>query len=63
MREHSKFGFESVDQNPHLPETFPVVSVMKGYVDLMKIEANEFPSKLGRALRKKLLDKMDSLKR
>ena len=49
-----KFGFESVDQNPHLLETFPVVSVMKGDLDLMKIEAKEFPSRLGRALRKKI---------
>ena len=49
-----KFGFESVDQNPHLLETFPVVRVMKGDVDLMQIEANEFPSRLGRALRKEI---------
>ena len=48
------FGFESVDQNPHLLETFPIVSVMKGDVDLMQIEANEFPSRLGRALRKEI---------
>ena len=39
----------------HLLETFPVVSVMKGDVDLMQIEANEFPSRLGRALRKEIL--------
>ena len=49
-----KFGFESVDQNPHLLETFPVVRVMKGDVDLMQTEANEFPSRLGRALRKEI---------
>ena len=43
-----------VDQNPHRLETFPVVSVMKGDVDLMKIEANDFPSRLGRALSKEI---------
>ena len=48
-------GFESVDFDEELLRTNPITPVLHKGVDLMhKLTADEYPSRLGRALRKEL---------